>query len=204
MPDLANRSQHESELAAAVWLILSDEANQPAHDWQAMERRLSDAMQEPLAATFEQSAVAIWLILSDDPVIPSAELVRIAGEARAWAVSTSATIAGSLRANMQAEAAAGAPPSTTFSRGRADTVAVTETTRAASAGERSERRRFDAAGLRTVAYWVTERDSRVCPICRPLDSQREEFWQNEFPGGPPAHPRCRCYLRYEVAGTSNN
>jgi len=48
-----------------------------------------------------------------------------------------------------------------------------------------------------VPVWITARDDRVCPICGPLDSQRYEHWRDSFPSGPPAHPNCRCGLRYD-------
>jgi hypothetical protein len=52
-----------------------------------------------------------------------------------------------------------------------------------------------------MAIWVAETepgtnypDSRVCPICLPLHNQSEEIWSVQGP--PPAHPRCRCTLRW--------
>jgi hypothetical protein len=47
-------------------------------------------------------------------------------------------------------------------------------------------------------YWITRRDTRVCPKCEPLHNQPEEVWGNTFPFGPPAHYRCRCYLSTEI------
>ena len=48
--------------------------------------------------------------------------------------------------------------------------------------------------------WNTGVDELVCPICRPL--HRMTVPMNEhFPGGydgPPAHPRCRCFLTATV------
>lgn len=46
--------------------------------------------------------------------------------------------------------------------------------------------------------WNTVFDSRVCPICLPLHLvtiQRDEIFSGGFMG-PPAHPRCRCFLEY--------
>lgn len=45
-------------------------------------------------------------------------------------------------------------------------------------------------------YWVTEGDSKVCPICAPLDGAPEDQYWNISPGGPPVHVNCRCTLRW--------
>jgi len=79
---------------------------------------------------------------------------------------------------------------------RAETVAITAATEAATAGVRAYR-----DGLRTehnleyVMIWETANDERVCPICGALHSKREDEWGGR--SGPPAHPRCRCGVRLE-------
>lgn len=50
-----------------------------------------------------------------------------------------------------------------------------------------------------TAIWITERDDRVCPICRPLHRRPARDWDTLFPQGPPAHPNCRCSLEYVPA-----
>lgn len=50
-----------------------------------------------------------------------------------------------------------------------------------------------------TALWITERDDRVCPICRPLNKRPARDWDTLFPQGPPAHPNCRCHLEYVPA-----
>ena len=57
----------------------------------------------------------------------------------------------------------------------------------------------DRLAAALTAIWVTERDGRVCPICRPLDGQVDVDWEDQFPNGPPAHPNCRCWLKFEPA-----
>lgn len=52
------------------------------------------------------------------------------------------------------------------------------------------------AGTILHAWWVTEYDGRVCPICAPLHGSPEEVWRKTIPQGPRAHPRCRCILIY--------
>lgn len=100
---------------------------------------------------------------------------------------------------------------------RAEGVAVTEITRSVSAGEQAAAARFNAGligrgqlvgvdglpigttpGRTAVALWVAELDSRTCPICLSLDGTGREMWGDEFPDGPPAHPKCRCFLRWKV------
>lgn len=82
-------------------------------------------------------------------------------------------------------------------RWRAELIAQTEVTRANAQARLAVADEVDA--VRAV-YWQTARDERVCPICRPLD--RTKRGRNGlFPGGfsgPPAHPRCRCDLVFEV------
>jgi len=79
---------------------------------------------------------------------------------------------------------------------RAETVAITAATEAATAGVRAYR-----DGLRTehnleyVMIWETANDERVCPICGALHNKREDEWGGR--SGPPAHPRCRCGVRLE-------
>jgi hypothetical protein len=80
-------------------------------------------------------------------------------------------------------------------RVRARTIAITEVTRAVSAGE------FDAVaqikkqtGLVLKARWFTSREPNVCPICLPYEGRLKNIWGTRFPFGPPAHPSCNCWL----------
>lgn len=89
-----------------------------------------------------------------------------------------------------------------FSPGRAESIAYTETTRAASAGGLNYADRVRLLGSGNVRMiWVTAKDDRVCWICKPLDGKDQDTWRValNYIDGPPAHPRCRCSLRYEVA-----
>lgn len=73
--------------------------------------------------------------------------------------------------------------------------AVTETTRANSRAERVAADAFETrTGVKIVAWWHTEEDTRVCQICKGLNRQPERVWLREMPDGPPAHPNCRCWL----------
>lgn len=88
-----------------------------------------------------------------------------------------------------------------FAPERDESLAVTETTAAGSSGGEWA---VKAGGKATAAdAWETERDAKVCPICSPLQGKQRADWQWKYPSGPPAHPRCRCWIRYaEVAGNA--
>lgn len=45
-----------------------------------------------------------------------------------------------------------------------------------------------------VEVWEIE-DADACPVCQELDGETDELWGEEYPGGPPAHPNCRCRTR---------
>jgi SPP1 gp7 family putative phage head morphogenesis protein len=76
-----------------------------------------------------------------------------------------------------------------FGRSRAETIAVTEVTRAAAEGARIYQTQLADAGLTFERVWRTANDDRTCPICGPLNGKPESAW-----GGVevPAHPNCRC------------
>ena len=79
---------------------------------------------------------------------------------------------------------------------RAETVAITAATEAATAGVRAYRDGMRAEhNLEYVMIWETANDERVCPICGALHGKREDEWGGR--SGPPAHPRCRCGVRLE-------
>jgi hypothetical protein len=93
---------------------------------------------------------------------------------------------------------------------RAEMIAVTEVTNAASAAEVVIGERLHDEGVDMIAIWKTRNDEAVCPICGPLDGKkaagyrgkRTPYWINPVSGGeinhPPAHPRCRCWISWEL------
>jgi hypothetical protein len=83
---------------------------------------------------------------------------------------------------------------------RAQNIAITETTRATSIGERDAVNKIgDVLGVKLSTIWVCELKELTppCKICRPLHRKRKSVWVRRFPFGPPAHPRCRCWKEYE-------
>jgi len=84
---------------------------------------------------------------------------------------------------------------TMFGPQRGASIAVTEVTRAATAGQMEYQRELNELGLRTVEVWQTANDAVTCPICGPRHGRkRGDGWQDP----PPAHPRCRCWITIEV------
>jgi hypothetical protein len=93
-----------------------------------------------------------------------------------------------------------------YSPVRAEMIAITETTRAASAGEYEMVREIEKEGVRMVAVWQTANDDLVCPICEPRHGKKEgdEWTRNAgLHQEPPAHPRCRCWVNHEFAEVDN-
>lgn len=88
---------------------------------------------------------------------------------------------------------------TLFSLQRAEGIAITQTTVSRSAAQTAVGDALMIDGDAVDYEWATEQDQRVCEICRGLNGALKAVWGGRFPGGPPAHPRCRCdlVLRYQ-------
>lgn len=80
-----------------------------------------------------------------------------------------------------------------YSRQRAESIAVTETTRAAVEGERGIVHAIEGYGIRMRGVWRTANDDVTCEVCGSKDG--EEIEGDDF---PPAHPNCRCGVSWEV------
>ncbi len=125
-----------------------------------------------------------------------ADFVDATSSAASFAMTIAATTAINAAANTQAAVADPKNPDLArwFSKARADSIAITETTRAISQGED-----WSAAALALILlrkstwFWVTEEDADVCPICAPLNGQEEPDAEQ------PAHPGCRCRKRYDFS-----
>lgn len=88
-----------------------------------------------------------------------------------------------------------------FNDTRASMIAVTETTRGyAQATNQYQKLIKDEAGVDMERIWNTNADELVCPVCGPLHGLGESEWAEMFPGGPPAHVNCRCFLTLRYAG----
>ena len=79
---------------------------------------------------------------------------------------------------------------------RAEMIAITETTRAASEGENATMREVEKlTGNQYEPIWQTAADERVCDYCNPRNGKvvRKD-------DAPPAHPRCRCWRNHRKVG----
>ncbi len=85
-----------------------------------------------------------------------------------------------------------------FNPVRADSIAVTEVTRAYSQAQSIYQDMLGAEGVQMERVWNTDADDIVCPICRPLNGKAEDIWQDKFPSGPPAHVNCRCGVSLRI------
>lgn len=80
-----------------------------------------------------------------------------------------------------------------FSPSRAQSVAITEVTRAGYEGEKVTAQELRNRGLELLEVWITANDERVCEYCGPNHNRpRGRFWQVP----PPLHPGCRCYIEW--------
>jgi len=76
---------------------------------------------------------------------------------------------------------------------RAEMIAVTEITRAASEGEQEIARALAEQGIVMIPIWQTNNDDLVCELCGPKHGQ--EITDGEY---PPEHPRCRCWVNHQL------
>lgn len=94
---------------------------------------------------------------------------------------------------------------------RAELIASTEVTRAAVQGEIGFLQELVASGIPVKRDWATSEDEDVCVICVPLGEHDPvgftEYFIHPISGTPydqpPAHPRCRCWLNYDILEDEN-
>lgn len=204
MPDLTNRTERERQLAAALALLFQRQGEAiksawpRAPDWSGMEQDTHSVLASVLAGTFTDAASGMH----------NATDARRWGQA--WADGYASVLAGEIVATTRedvasvsgtspAEEAAALAAVIAALAMRAENIAVTETTRAITSGERIAVEQYEmSTGKRLRPIWQTELDARTCDVCRPLDGMGEEVFGRVAPTGPPVHPRCRCFLEWEV------
>lgn len=173
---------------------------------------------EPVAFTVLDAQVKAALLgaLTDAALARAQALAAVIGpdfdpadlDVGAWAASYSAERAEQVTATTrgivervinQARATPGMPLADVarqlgpaFSARRAETIAVTEITRAASQATLHYQRYLKTHGLEFERIWQTNNDEHTCAICTPLNGKPERIWGQQFPDGAPAHTRCRC------------
>jgi len=96
-----------------------------------------------------------------------------------------------------------------FGTMRAEMIAITEVTNAASEAEVAIGEELAGEGILMEAFWETRHDDLVCTICGPLHGmkasgytgKRRPYWihpDGTKIGPPAAHPRCRCGIDWEL------
>ena len=134
---------------------------------------------------------AAWLALAEALDTWGQDITAIISGARAGDIT--ALIAGASRAGMSAGELAGAIGDLLGWAGREDGIAVTEVTRARSAGAVTA---YKDAGV-TDVEWVTH-SGNPCPACVEAAGSGPRPPGEPFPGtgvaSPPAHPNCLCAL----------
>jgi hypothetical protein len=93
-----------------------------------------------------------------------------------------------------------------FGLRRAEMIAVTETTRAASLGEQAlvDEIRSQNPDIIFTPVWETNNDDITCELCGPLNQHASgvEYvdgnWDIEVDGAPPLHVNCRCWLSHDI------
>ncbi|WP_013626592.1 phage minor head protein [Rubinisphaera brasiliensis] len=199
--------QHRKELEQHLAGTL-DYSRVPQAFWERVEKQREDEI---------AAALVLLFILAGDQMNRSGEMSRkvVADRAELWAGPKAREIATGYvqhsrdrlkrasddwQKNIQGgDGAELKPPiketaQDVFSPQRDEAISVTATTEARAAGGEVV---SDLVGTKSPDdYWQTEEDSRVCPICSPLNDAKRDVWEAKFPMGPPAHPHCRCQIIY--------
>lgn len=204
-------------------LHLVDDPNNPP--WGAWESETAGALLQPLAGTYGKAFGKLGkqnsLDVNDEEIARLAmvwALLYSASVAREIVGSTREATTAALRRAATEGIAREEALAPTFDRPRVERISITETTRAVTAGEREAAQRIRQAEIERraagvddegrigerptfdplmTAIWNTEQDGLVCPICRPLHGTPEDEWPQPI-DGPPAHPRCRCWVEWEI------
>jgi hypothetical protein len=225
MPEnLKIRAEQEGRLSADLRALFAQtirqvEAGQTIN-WNAFNARVETLLREH----YERVFIAVYLILlggnASFDLVTATSNARQFAKAKAFVIAglITTTISGDFREAGMANGGRVTPPLAVEILGdsRAENVAITETTSGIVAGEiEAEREKATQRGSEsppyrdparptlddlpgdTLAIWHTERDDKVCKICSPLHLKPISEWRDKFPNGPPAHPRCRCWLTYE-------
>lgn len=211
--ELPDRDRRENELAALLFALFDDQRGRVERyrlsaEWNSFTSDVSAAIAEKTSETFAAAALA-FILFANERTGRALASPAFGAIAEQWGASHGRVVAGSIaeKSRFAINQAIRDPDpealirqlDVEFSRTRADAVAITETTNAISLGESAGRSRVETSGVANfVRIWWTEDDARVCPICRPLHMTSERVWERQFRSGPPAHPRCRCWLIYEV------
>ena len=196
-------TDREEELALLLFLLADDGLVRD------VQRRLTNLTPNRLPDSARQWADGTSRILASETVARTQAQILKARRVAAEAAQTAETAAEAIQRERDAYFERIDP---LFRPTRSESIAITETTRAISQGEGNGRLIIETNTGRVLeSIWMTEVEKfgtdppigppppyGVCPICLPFHKKREPAWHNEFPTGPPAHPRCRCFLDWRV------
>lgn len=220
MPEIPDRDKIEKEFARALAKALQmrrgqilellgdppDINNLPSDIWEEIGKELAPSILPFTERTFVEAA---GRMIAEAPIEISWTLVnqRAADWARDYTYDLVKQLTDTTRVGLQDAVSTYFEEGQTmgdlverigqyFSPVRAETIAITEVTRAASQGEQAIAEELRQAGIEMVAIWLTDRDYLVCDECEQRNGKPQSEWEtNEF---PPLHPRCRCDIGYEL------
>lgn len=210
MPDLPNRRQRENQLATYLLLVWDDfrllYERSGTFNLTSFRDRMASGLVDPLAKTYEaagrQLADKYGVKLPGYDVAARRWSTEYARKLAMEVASTTADLERQAReAIAKGEITREEATKTIFGLARVENISITETTNAASYGEQPPVEIYNAQSdtyLRPL--WYTEQDARVCEVCGPLHGTGPQVYGKVSISGPPAHPRCRCWLEYEEAG----
>jgi hypothetical protein len=220
MPDLAERESYEKRLLKAMREVFASAYKVLSQGLAAVNAAIKKALKKyagPILEEIQRRAVIFLLLfLQDDDYVSS----RVGESGKSWeSIKRNASKKAKQSANDQLDRLGDQIADTNegifdewdeesgesfedfatrrlFPDSRSGNVAITETTGAVGDGEYRVKDALSEIGIEITAVWVTANDDRVCPICGPMHLKPESQWVDEFPNGPPIHPRCRCYLNW--------
>lgn len=206
MPDLPSRRTREKELTAALAIMWAQAAKAPTPDNLFRVRfAMPAAAMETLRKVYIEAAgqlAAQYGMEVDSAVIEKAANRWATMYAQQLADEVSNTTFAKANQAMMKSAGDGGVfqdlMAAAFSDARAESIAITEITRTITAAEQGLAAYMLAMQLGTPRNtWHTAGDERVCDVCGPLDGTGPEGYGAVSISGPPAHPRCRCWLEWE-------
>lgn len=192
MPDLEGRYERERELASALLVVFDEYRGRVSPLTPFPSSQFVGDVQAALAPTLASvhSEAAQQVLSGANAAVGS---TRSDEWARAFAGVLALEISESSQRRL-----GGVPPeqfedaaAAVFSPERAETIGITEVTRAISAGEAVATGIVGILGSGDWEWvWDATNDMRTCEVCRALHGTTRSVWISP----PPRHPRCRCHL----------
>ena len=195
------RFQYEKDLTAAIDRVLIQARQSDSLAVRDVSKEVTQATKETIALVY---LLARRSLVDRMSAADGLGLDAIAGDesvqlehAQQWARRTADELGRGFAKVSRQMLASGTAPADVWAASRAESIGITQVTDAISHGEQAAAEVVQQkTGVILKSIWETAEDDKVCPVCRPLHGAKQEVWQTRFPVGPPAHPRCRCALRW--------